>query len=376
MITLFICLVNFINLFLKKHSKLILFFMLTLLWLLMGANTNNPDIYSYQINYSNNDVISFEIGYEMLRSLSLILGFNYVMFRIIISALGIALIHNTVKKIIDNQSAFYLLYLIYPFLMDVVQVRNFLAMAIFVFAIPYLISDKKWSSHKYVLLILLATSVQVASIVYLPLVYFVKKKRTILFKLLFFELILSLIIISLSPTMLDGLSRFLISTISGFNDKFAAYGFRQTNLGYLLYWFIQFTNFTLVYWSNKNFKFSKNKINKSGVGIDNQDKSDIEIYGIQKRYMELMVWVNMYAFLFLPFYVFQSTFERFMRNIIPLNLLAYIVSTRYLPPKSGKKLLFMVTYITYNLFLFYINIYLPYGESIVKTIFRYNWILP
>ena len=376
LITIFIYLINFINALLRKHSKLLLSLMIVLIWVLMGANTQNPDIYAYQLSYSNSNLVSLEIGYRGLEKIASFLSMDYLTFRMIISALGILLIHQTVKRLTNNRTAFYLLYFIYPFLLDVVQTRNFLAMSIFIFAVPYLLSDKKRDLIKYILFIIIASSIQITAIVYLPIVLFIRKRKSILFKILIIEGIVFLILISLNQSALDILSQILINTIGSYSVRLAKYAYRQTSFGFLLFWFMQFTNFLLVYWANQNFKFTNNNRASSERTVNSIKNNALEVNNFQQKYVVLILWINAYAFLFLPFYVFQSTFSRFMRNIVPLNLLAYVVTGQNLPPKSVKKLLFTITYIGYNLFLFYMDVYILYSESIVKAIFRYNWLLP
>jgi len=373
-ITIFIYLSNIINALLKKHSKFLLLLMIALLWGLMGANTQNPDIYAYQISYADTRLGSLEVGYWALKRLFFSFGFEYAAFRMIISALGILLIHHTVKRLTDNCSAFYLFYFIYPFMMDVVQIRNFLAMAIFIFAVPYLMSDRKRDILKYLLLIIIAASVQTMAIFYLPLLVFIRMKKSVLFKILLIEGIIFLILISLNRSVLNSFSQILINTIGSYDDRIAIFAYRQTNLGFLLFWFMQFANFLLIYWANRYYEPAKNNQSSSKRIVRGMYNNPLEINNLQHKYIVLMFWINAYAFLFLPFYVFQSTFSRFMRNIIPLNLLAYIVVGQTLSSKSVKKYLFIITCFGYNLFLFYINIYKLYSENIVEAIFKYNWI--
>jgi hypothetical protein len=349
--------------------------MILLLVVLMGANTQNPDICAYQFNYENNRTDSFEIGYLLLVKLFKIFGFEYNTFRIILSAIGILLIDQTVNKLLKNKSPFYLLYFIYPFFMDVVQVKNFLAMALFIFSVPYLISGKKIDILKYVMLIISASLIHVTAISYLPLIFFIKKQKTILFKVMFIEAIIFLSIISFNDYLLHNLSAIIINNLSLFEDRVAIYAYRQTNLGFLLFWFIQFMNFLLVYYSNRIYKCSKvNMTVTNEVNTINNKKNKFKINNFQFKYVELVFWINFYAFLFLPLYVFHSTFSRLMRNIIPLNLLAYIIASMQLPKRSLRKVLFITVYIAYNLFLFYIDIYWLYSDTIVKAIFEHNWL--
>lgn len=340
----------------------------------MGANTQNPDIYAYQMGYSYLIPGSFEFGYMFLERIFNFFNFDYSTFRMIISLVGILLIHHTVKLLIKNQSPFYLLYFIYPFLMDVVQIRNFLAMAIFIFAIPFLLSENIKDIIKYILLVLIAASIQVTFVVYIPLFIIPKIKKTVFLKFLIGIGIIFLVLIALNQSGLNLISQLMINTIGSFDDEVLTIAYKQTNLGFILFWAIQSVNFILLYWANKNYIPSKNnkKINKWAVSSINP--SLIECNSLQFKYIDLIFWINVYAFLFLPLYVFWSTFSRLMRNIIPLNLLVYIIVGKSLPPRSIKKIGFISICITYNCILFFIEIYMLYGESIINSIFKYNYI--
>lgn len=365
LVTAVICFLNVINLFMKKKSKLVSFLMIAFLCVMMGANTQNPDIYAYQLNYEKTNLDSLEYGYWFFKQIFIFLGLDYKWFRIITSAIGILLINNTVKKVIKNESAFYLMYFIYPFLLDVVQVRNFLAMAILIFSTPYLVNDDKGNSLKAIIFILLAMSFQTSAIIYLPMIFFIKKKKNKIFILLFIEIVILLVIFTLNNSILNSFSEFLINIFGNYEERISIFAYKQTNLGFILFWFIQLMNFILMYWSNKNYN------DASLNPIEDSLHSNI----FQKKYIKTVYWINIYAFFFLPFYVFQSTFSRFMRNLIPLNILAYIAVSNSLRKKSLKKIFFIIIYFTYNIFLFYVDIYYLYNESIVEAVLKYNWIL-
>lgn len=372
LITIIVYFTNLINSLFKKHSKIIVMLFIILLWILMGANTQNPDINVYKMGYENISYGSFEPGYILLERIFIFLNFEYEAFRMFLSLVGILLIHNTVKSLIKNQSAFYLLYAVYPFMLDVVQMRNFISMAILIYAIPYLLSENQIGPLKYVVLVLIAGSIQIIAIVYLPLVVFVRMRKTGLKKIVYGVCILFLLAISLNENGRNMISQLLIITMGSYNEKVKLVVNKQTQYGYLLFWLIQCINFMLIYWTNKNYNTNENskflcRKKRLYINIDLREKRCIE-----HKYIVLMFWVNVYAFSFMPLYVFWSTFSRCMRNIVPLNILAYIIAGNSLPSKSFRKTIFTATYILYIFILFFIEIYILYGESIMKAIFKYN----
>lgn len=344
----------------------------------MGANTQNPDFNAYQLNYNTPSVKGVEFGYYFLVKIFNFLGFSYSTFRMILSIIGILLIDQTVSKLIKNKSPFYLLYFIYPFFMDVVQIRNFLAMALFIFSAPYLTSNKKTDLLKFLVIMFIASSIHLISVFYFPLAFFVKffkNKKNILFKILFTEFVVFLIFISSNEYLFNHFSNFLFSVINSFDYRANFYFYKQTRLGFLYLWFLQLMNFTLSYYSYSLYKRRLKNLREANKLSTTRKKSEFEISNFQLKFLEIVFLINLYAFSFLPFYVFQYSFSRLMRNIVPLNLLTYIISSKSFSKGSLSKIFFIILYVSYNLFLFYTDVYSLYSESIVKAIFLHNWLI-
>ncbi|WP_404455288.1 EpsG family protein [Oceanobacillus kapialis] len=362
-ISVFIYIANFINTILTKHLKWPVVIFILLLCILMGANTVNPDIYAYILAYDPTRE-GTDYGYMLLVKLFNVLGFEYTTFRMITSILGILLIHQTVKKLINNPSPFYLLYFMYPFFIDIVQVRNFLVMAIFVYSIPFLLNNKRIDDAKYICLILIASSFQLTAIVYLPIVFLKRIKKNVFTKITLIVTIISLVIISLNKPVLGSLSNFIINTIGNYDDRILDYSVIQTNFGFLLFWFLQTMNFLLIIWAHRIYK------RNNYLSYTNNELEDTKT-----KFMILIFWINIFAFVFLPFYVFQATFSRFMRNIIPLNIIAYIMAEQLLKRRGKRNTLFRISYISYHLLLLWIDLNWLYPNIKLINFFGDNWLI-
>src|SRR5665648_248918 len=146
-------------------------FLLTLMWILYGWNTGNADFINYNIEYNLNAVSSInysqEIGFQLLCKLFYALGLEYNKFLIVISIVGLVLITSTVIRYTKNVAFVLAMYFLFPFMDDVVQVRNFLAMSIIIFALRFLIEKKKWSRTKYIIFVMIAFTFH-----YIALFYF------------------------------------------------------------------------------------------------------------------------------------------------------------------------------------------------------------
>ena len=198
-ISIFFILFNFIISWSKKNSKIIAFLFLVFMWLLFWGNYKNADYinyYNFFISYTfgGNIILSSEIGYQLLNKVIAYFTNDFAVFRLIISLLGLGLISSTVEKYTKYTGIVYVLYFIYPFLLDIVQIRNFLAMSIFIFSIRYLISEKKEDNFKYILCILIASSIHYAAILYLPLIFISKFKAKGLIYVSFALMVISVLL--------------------------------------------------------------------------------------------------------------------------------------------------------------------------------------
>lgn len=334
----------------------------------MGANTNNPDYPNYVIYYYNlHNINTPDIGYALISRIFFSLGIEYTTFRIVFSVVGILLIHQTVRKFTNGSSYFYLLYLLYPFLLDVVQQRNFMAMAIFIYAIPFLLTEKRVDKFKYILLILLGASIQIIAIIYLPLLVIRKMNRQLLLKIILGLLIITAGFIGLNRTLLISITNYITNTFISPDLRISLNTVIMTRYGYIVFWMMQLTNFLLILWSRRIIIRDSDQLVNERV-----DKNDL--IETNFKMVDLIYWINIYAFLFLPLYVFNSTYARLMRNIFPLNYIVFYLAIIKLNKKTTEKFLFTSIIILYVLFLFLFEIYGPYSVSIVEAIFTKNWL--
>lgn len=174
--------INAINGFSKKKSKVIYIIFLALLLLMFCQVTTS----NYQhLDYKRGDNEAYEQWYNLLRSGSIVnlkqsksvekdftlytfflakIGLPYGLYMAVTFILGILLSFFTIRKITSNYSLILGLYYCYYFLFDIQQIRNFLAISISLFAIQFL-KDKKIVT--YVLLILFAASFHVSALAFL-----------------------------------------------------------------------------------------------------------------------------------------------------------------------------------------------------------------
>lgn len=355
--------------YVSKHklnkAKLTLIFIFLLI--LMAANMNNPDYANYRRGFYTQDFReSTEWGYVLLTRFFYSLGCSYSQFRLITSAIGLILINCTVRKYLKYSSPYYLLYFLYPFMMDIVQVRNFLAMSIFIFSVPWLISDKKYDWIKYCIAVIIASLMQKTALVYIPIVLFRNTQNSKLLKNILMVSIILSIACGLSRSMLNKLSVILMNVLVNEGDsRLEGYATIQTRYGYLLHWAFQAADFIFIWWADRIARMSEDH--------------NVKMRASSRKFVTMVYWINAYAFLFMPLYVFQSTFTRFMRNIVPLNEIACLsvfseTKGVFKQKLNYERLLFICAFVAYTVVLFQMNLNGTYHDSIVKQVFESNWI--
>lgn len=339
---------------------------LVLLFVLMAGNYNNPDYFNYQLRYETLEFSeSAEWLYVLLTNTAANMNITFSQYRVILTVIGLLLIHCTVFKYLENKTYMYCLYFIYPFMMDVTQTRNFMAMAIFIFAVPFLVRNKRFDWIKYVLLIVLAAGFQKTAYAYIPIVFFRNARNNKLLKQIMVASVILSILCGLSRGALGGLSNFILKNfVSDADERLGGYATIQTRFGYLMYWAFQCGSFFFVWWA-------RNIYNTNRIYTKEDEK--------YKKFIDMIFWINVYAFMFMPLYVFQSTFTRLMRNIVPLNqIVAVLMLQRTINADretNTNRIAYMVLF-TYMMYvMFDKNVDKLYHYSIVLPLFDNNWIL-
>ena len=148
----------------KKRNKIgILFlFMLLFLWTLIAFNTASADFDYYSAMFarirSGITYYAVEGGFYYLCKFAVMLNMDYSFFLKIYSAIGLLLISSTIIKYTKKPWLVLLFYFCYPFILDVAQIRHFMAVAIFTFSVRYLEEFNKKNLIKYCMFVLLAST--------------------------------------------------------------------------------------------------------------------------------------------------------------------------------------------------------------------------
>jgi len=128
-----------------NQSKFVTLLMLFLIVIIFGLNNHhtkeivNYDFYNYNIWFQipgNQPITGFsnEPLFRKLIELFKRMNFNITHLRLFIALFGMLLLSYSIKKFTNRIAAVLALYLIFPFINDVIQIRNFLSYAIVIYS--------------------------------------------------------------------------------------------------------------------------------------------------------------------------------------------------------------------------------------------------
>lgn len=345
-----------------KHKKdgriltLSFVFIFLFLWILMGFNLTNPDYAYYENLFTRaQDGITYfavESGFWYLIKLVVKFGIDYQLFLKIYSLIGLLLISNSILRYTKRPSLVLVAYFCYPFLLDVAQIRHFMAVAIFTFAIRYLEKYSIKNLIRYCLLILIATSQQILAFsffIYL-LTYLTDTKKAIKFAV--FLTIINLIGFRYVLKMT------FIQRIFSLRDKNINY-----TGGYSVSQFIMYGCFYAGLLLICYFLYKINNKNNLSMSSDNKFR-DYKNNFIFK--------VCIYSAFFIPFIMLDFQYTRLFRGSI---FIVYIfISNQLSLLKKEKKLIFTFAFLGCCLLVF-IKLFVlsnDYFTTLTKPILEEN----
>lgn len=320
-----------------RRSKGLTFLIFLFAWVLIGWNYDNSDYAVYQNFYiHNSDFIGLmEPGYLLLCNLFDSLGFDYASFRIIISGLIICIyLYITLKYACYNccVAACYLAFLL---ILDVTQIRNFIAFSFVFLGFIILIYGHKNVRLKYVIFVILASLIHISSIFYL-LFFNIRRRKynTYWFIVLF---IVELLIVKGLPALLG----------SYISDKFQDYSYDTSLLTVSLASLIQFFNVYYICIVGKSAKMLH----------DNSRLADT-FYNL-----------NLLLLFMIPFYLDTLTYMRIFRNVSILN---FIYITNILSIQKRNVPLKTIVFLMYASYFLLLVRFMHNFENVFTPVFEYN----
>lgn len=345
----------------NRENRFILLLTLVALGIIFVYGIDNADMIYYKPYYDTVSTRAFkatEIGFYLIVLLANKLSLGYIGLRLITFLWGQLFLMLGLNKLCLNKHLFIVLYCLFSFYIDDIQLRNFVASCIVFFAFSFLQDENDMSGcFKYILFVLLATTFHTSAIFYLSFIWVKLPYRKIWLQLLAILVFLLEIVI-----VINGKRVPFISTIANIilaNDtRRALQYFSSTTNGSVSVVILILLNIMLAYYT---YRYTE-KINGSGQSI--VSSRNIFYCSIIQLIWLPLLWINV-------------EFYRFPRNMLLLHyatLCNFLVQEKRKPTK--KKLVIIFMYIVNLIAWLYIAYYrISDWNTIFEPIFYQNGLL-
>ncbi|WP_099467025.1 EpsG family protein [Konateibacter massiliensis] len=319
-----------------KEKKWIRYIQILWLWILIGGCYLNVDTPGYKSVFDNIGTIklTIEFFYNLICIVFLKLGLSYQSLVMFWAALFIFILDRGIVKLTDKPQAVYSFMYIFPLIDNIVQLKNFAAFAVLIFALHYLLEDDVKSIFKYILCIAFATVQHSAYIIYLLLVIipFVRKnKRYMVIYVLTLPAITTIL-----PQLINTVGRLVttdavvdlyLSSLPKFSTSFILLIWQMSSL--ILLCFFTRGNCALVWKKQFSCRYNMKRH--------------------EEKVVELIILVNLCFLLICSLYFVDAIFQRLSRNLLVLDGIAYSILWKY-QQKTLEKYLQILIWI---IFLFF-----------------------
>lgn len=205
------------------------------MWLVASFNTDNPDYFHYWNGYTHIKGYAGNISeplYWAVAKFTHAIGLDFQGFRCVVFAIALLALSYAIWKLTNKPNLLLGIYFIYPFTVDVVQMRGMVANAFVMVAILLLITYKEKAKGKYLLMsfamVVLATgfhySAASAAIIYLALVSKKNIEKAIIY--------CGIALVAVAGVFVAFYSKIMSAVLgAGVVDKFSGYQETGTNVG-------------------------------------------------------------------------------------------------------------------------------------------------
>lgn len=306
-----------------KNKKIVFFYSLSIVILLLLIVGSGPtvtlnsegittDYYNYKLSYESVNIsnLSYEFGYDILMIIGNSLNLNFFTFRLLLYTVGFYFIWKSLIKG-KNLSVHYVLglYLIYLVIIDSEQLKNFFALSLLSFGFKYLLDVKFSSSLKYILWVLVASTIHVSFLLYLPLAVLSLPNKRRIAKFVV-GLGLGLIIMQFVGINLP----FVDILITELSDTYAN-NYVSTTTGYGVFipmiMHISTTTFAFI----SSYRLLRNKF--------------YNVLDHDRKLLETINLINAISVIFSPLFFMNINFYRIIRNLLLINIIGFGVGNYY-----------------------------------------------
>lgn len=298
---------------LVRRSKLLTLLIFAFAWILMWNDTTG-DHANYEIIYNNNDFRDY--GYSVLCQIFSWLGFEYLTFKLIISAVVYWIFYRFVNKYAYYNALVAALYLLFLCYLDVNQFRNFVAFAIYLFAVPYLFKDRLSDKITYSVIVLLATLIHASMLFYIIFLVVNKESLSSLKGIVYNVLSLGVLAIVM-----------LLFVDLDVNDRLDQYSATTSMFTKMALVVMFVANYIYVYLYSRR----KDRYLDKGGSIEESKMTNSQMIYIDNK-AAAIIFVNIAIFIILPLAFGSLSFARLYRFLALLNFI-YVTNIIRLNPR-------------------------------------------
>lgn len=304
-----------IHVFLPNKQMIILPFMFLSLLLIMGLVVDIADYSNYKAFYYGSQYVDFfdfdvaaaqyynvksDIGYMLLNRLSYDYGLDYSYFRFVSTLVFLLLMTYIVYKITNNIALVIVLYMIYPFTLDAIQVRNFMAEILLALSIYLWAKRVKCHNAVYILLMLIASTLHKSFIIYVPFALFFYmrecKKINVLYKVFLLIGLLMPLYESIIISRFADILLLIQNAPEEYSSTAAYYLDGRTRLGFL----VAYTKIVIMLFIAWYIK----------------ENIVIEMNGLKERFVKITYIFMEYMCILMPLIGITAAMWRFPRNLL------------------------------------------------------------
>jgi hypothetical protein len=291
------------------NAFIIVFFTITFSLGYVNADQDNYRFLFEQIRTGQEASITSQIGLVYLYKLCVLLGLSYNFSLFIIFSIGITLINSTVRKYSSNALLVYILYFIYPFFLDVVQIKHFIAMSLIVFSFRFSFTNNGFLVS--LLLLIIASSFHYVAIFFVPLVFVYRYSFKSVFCLSVFVSVIMLFVVKSQLYLYFLTSEILLFRVKSYLENAPKYGF-------IIQMLIQSFFILCVYLCKRK--------------LDRHKKGNL--------FFDAIMYANVYLIILFPLYMINGNFDRIFRVLYIPN---YMILVSYISLFNVNKRLVLTT---------------------------------
>lgn len=342
LILVFIYITTILLCFLNPKSKAIVVLAFIVTWVAIAGNYDNADYDQYLIRYDRGLDVFVDIGFSSLCYFFNKLGYDYQTFKGVISFICLIFVFRTISKFCKDVTLGVAIFLIFPFIIDITQFRNFVAYSIVFLGMPGLFEDGKKGVIIFLICVVLASTIHSSSVFY---AFFVLSK----YRIKWWHIGIVAIIIYFVKEIIKLYFAQMLET-----DKLELFE-KPSTLGAFFGAFVVLITVVIIW-----YVYSRQKGNHY-TG-----------YKLSYKFCSEKTWVycNMMLIILIPFLFDNANYSRIYRNIAVLNMI-FIYNAYYI--NKNLKLLLMSGYYAYFIFSSYLAG--SYIKEVLYPVFTYNSIL-